>query len=187
MGLAYLLKRREPLYVSHNLPSEYNKIEFQLGALKPSENGFILHGKQTHLLLVMVHDLETDNFYGLGYLTSKKNEYAIAKDQYQKFEKSKEGEIQQSSIEKIQYINVYPNLEQISKDDIIILKWGEDYLSQDETLTSITKIYGKMHTKDATIYHNVGPTKKDYVKMCKDFDDIVNNKKKHPQTQSQIT
>src|ERR1043166_9324684 len=91
MGLAYLFKQQEPQYVSHDLPCKYDNIEFPLGILKPSEDGFILNGKQTHILVVIVHDLETDNFYSLGYLTSKKNEHPIAQDQYQKFEKTKEG------------------------------------------------------------------------------------------------
>lgn len=187
-GHGYLFSSDKEQETPHNLPADSSEVEFKLGILKQPDNAFLFHGKQTHILVAIIHNKnETDPFdYGIFSLTSKKNENILSKVQYDKFEKMQENNNQEVNNDKTQYIMPYSNLIQIPKDQITFLKWGSEYLNDPQAAKIIDAFYSKLQPKKAIIYDNKGLTKEDLINICKQHDTNIKNKNKHPQTTGQI-
>ena len=185
-GHGYLFPHNKETEVPHQLPMDLENVEIKLGVIKNPDNAFILHGRQTHIVVAIIHD-KTDNFYyGMFSLTSKKSEKILSTIQYDKFEKMQENNIQEIINNKMQYIMQFQNLLQIPKDQITFLKWSSEYINNFVSYQNIIELYFELRAKKAIIYNNKGLTKEDFINICKQHDNNIKNNKKHPQTAGQI-
>lgn len=178
-------------YANITLP-EINgtNVEFHLGIVENNEKPLITSPKSNHVLVVVVYDKKSDSYCLLGYLTSKKSKVELSDVQFKPFQDHKENEAvvceNPEKSKKIQYLAVFSNMQKISKQDIVLLKKGQEYLQQKKIQAKIKDNYDKTKNQTVINYIKASPSKQNLIDMCIAFDHNIKNKSPHPKTEYKI-
>ena len=149
------------------------------------DNTFIETGKQRHLFVT--YNSVDGQYYATAYLTSKTSGKFFSETQYKRFEDEQENKVNNKP-NKTQYFVPLENAQRIDPEDIVVVKYSEEYLASipEKTLENLCETV-KEHTEvPAQHFNKLGVTKEQKVDMCIQYDNNFNNNKKHPQTPDQL-
>jgi hypothetical protein len=195
LGMAYLAEEEAEPSITYDI-KEYNSddYEFFLAITIPNytEETCLLSGKQTHIIAVVAkkkESYENEEYNLIGYLTSQKTKNLIANKQFDKFQEEKDNEITNENLKsnKPQYFAGFKNLESISKENMIKLKYSDEYLNQPNILDLFRLNHVELIKKKGKIFNPSGITRQDLLNICQKYDKIVVGKKSQPQTDEQKT
>ena len=154
---------------------------------KANENVFIESGKQKHLLVV--YNEKNNDYYAIGYFTSKESDKKLADKQFKTFQEEKDNSITENTIKssnKKQYFVEFEIPERIAEEDLRIPKYGDEYLKhikQSEYFETVLETLSKVPYNE---FNKDGITQENGLDMCKEHDENAKYNKKHPQTAGQI-
>ena len=150
-----------------------------------SDNLLIETGKQKHLLVAF--NTTTNEYFAIGYLTSKASGIFIHDKQVKLFQDEKENGSPKIPVKK-QYLAKFDNPVKIENQDIQRIRWEGEYfdsLSNDIKI-SLIEIWSTVKQNPYSFFNKNGITKEIGLKMCQKHDENLKNKAKHPMTEDQL-
>lgn len=152
---------------------------------KVADDVFIEDGKQKHLLVVF--DTTTNNYYSIGYMTSKSSGDLLSDKQYKYFENEQDHKVNPLK-QKQQFFVPSKHPVFVPEDQIKVVKYSKEYLDSlgfeaYENLLEAVKILKEI---PPVAYSTLGLTTSDALDICKEYDLNELKKKKHPLTEDQI-
>ena len=152
---------------------------------KVSHQTFIESGEQKHLLVAF--NKENNEYYAIGYFTSKTSVNKISDMQYKTFEDNKESTKKLGTTkEKSQNFVSFDAPKRIQPNDIKPVKYSKEYLANINAFSIFSDLIENLKKVPYKPFNTNGVTKKDAFDMCKEHDKIVTNKGSHPLTADQI-
>jgi hypothetical protein len=180
IGYAYVKKISKPLYIKNTDDVKEETFDFYIGVAKHKENLFLNSGDQTHMFVVYKRNDKT--WFSPGYLTSKPTDVHLGDMQFKLYQDiNYGGNIPNNKLKnKPQFFTYYDNAKNISKDQIILLKGGHDYIEYLGKTAIMTTLCQKIMKKDYVNYNPEGITIEQCIAACMDYDTVVKKKLSHP-------
>lgn len=154
---------------------------------KSTDETIIDTGKQKHLVLAQDQE-DKDYVIALGYLTSKNSGFLLSDKQFKVFQNEMSGITSVKNTDKIQKVFFFEIPFRIKKEDIKEAAWDKQYMSQisPENMKLMLKEIEKSWINGFKDFVKDALTKIEILQMCKDHDNTVKKKGKHPLTADQI-
>ena len=192
LGQAYNIKvtaktNKEPTFADNNLPNDPNFKIIIIVPPKSNDDLFIEDGKQKHL--IVVYYSSTNRYFSFSYFTGKGSGDFLSSQRFKEFQKQQENDFQESGQTKQQYGAFFEHPVEIKEEDIVRVKWDEEYLENlpETSKELLQEKWNKIKEKAIEPFNKSGITKEHALEMCKDHDKEANKAKpKHPLTDDQI-
>lgn len=150
---------------------------------KATDKTFIESGEQKHLLVV--YNKENNNYFAMGYFTSKKSVDKIADMQYKAFENLQE-KLDNTPNVKAQHFHKFDTPQRMQPNDINPVKYSQEYLDNINQFTYFKNSLEMFNDNAYKEFNHDGITKEHALALCKEHDKVIANKSKHPLTKDQI-
>ena len=191
LGHAHLREVDDTKYSPHNV-KEFNTDEYDydlaIAKFGDNDDSVLLSPKQTHVVTIVIKKKDVDEYYIIGYLTSKKvSDQPIINYQFKDFQSHKETNDDTVIVnKKPQYITFLDNLEKIDKKNLTFLKWGQDYIQIKKLKDSLIEKQDEVIKENAQDFNLVGISKNNLIDIMKNFDNKIHNKLPQPKTSDQV-
>jgi hypothetical protein len=162
-------------------------LEYKFAVLAIDDNAFLLEGVQKHIIIG--YDRGNDIYYIMGYLTSQNTATPFAKQQFKIYQDAKEAQEESSLMTqgKPQFFTPCRNFLKLKKDQMVFLKWDQDYLrDMGKGLPFLNKLQKQLCAKSTIPYNAAGYSKETLIQACINFDNNIRKKKPHPKTDSEM-
>lgn len=187
LGQAYAtLTQNEEETVLVNFPIQKGIVDRLIIIAPPQGNENLVIEMGIHKHLVALYNAINDQYYGVGYLTSKTSGTLISPQQIKTFQQIQKGE-DITGTPKSQYFFSFKNPIIMDPADIQRVYGDTEYIKTftQDVRKDFDTLWKTMSKQPTVKFNRDGISKTQGIKMCQAHDAVVANKEKHPQTPDQ--